>query len=66
MELFPASLFYLINFTFWMAFGDRVMLASPVRGLWFDVGFHWPDGCNRLGVALEAILHGWLPVMRTL
>jgi len=49
-----------------MAFGDRVMLASPVRGLWFDVGFHWPDGCNRLGVALEAILHGWLPVMRTL
>jgi hypothetical protein len=40
-----------------MAFGDRVMLPYPERGLWFDVGFYWPDGCNRLDVALAAILH---------
>jgi len=35
------------------------MLASPVRGIWFDVGFYWPDGCSRLGVALAAVLHGY-------
>jgi hypothetical protein len=33
----PASLF---RFTIWLSFGDRMMLvASPVRGLWFDAGF---------------------------
>jgi len=49
----------LIHFTFWMAFGDRVMLASPLRGIWFDVGFYRPDGCSQLGVALAAVLHGY-------
>jgi len=42
-----------------LAFGDRVMLASPVRGIWFDVGFYRPDGCSQLGVALAAVLHGY-------
>lgn len=61
MDLLPVSLFH---FTFWLAFGDRMimMLVSPVRGLWFDVGFYWPDdGCNRLDVALISSNTAWLP-----
>lgn len=39
-----------------------MMLVSPVRGLWFDVGFYWPDdGCNRLDAALISSNTAWLP-----